>query len=961
MQWLINGIRNDISKPSLKWPHHIGHFISVPIILCIVTAVTIGCGIQASFSDKIPQIIYFEAVTPATGEAGSVNYSFKVNNARHLKILEANEIIREIDIPFSESTGGGERYYASYSGIATGKPAAIVLTDTGQIKIPDVVMIASNDYGKVEKKITQSGSALLRPVGWLHDCPTGCHCMRPDAAQLQGLTNQCSPDPCYRPVINTNPLQYGSYRYCYSAPAGQGQDPCADPATACTSSAVVLNTGYNHATGSIYASGQTDSYWILTGAPNGTVNIPSPAYAIGCLHGAWSENMTGTSWISPYIDNTILEDNLASELPAYRLERCFCSCAGLNAVNIDLSMLVDNTAKVYFDNQLIGAQENTTISSFTIPFPITAGPLPVSPGKHCLQVDLRNIHDQSYMGLDIQGLVTAADPSGATLFTSDNCCDPTGWIKVRKINDLNHNGSWEYGESGLYGWTIRVTSTSGALIAENITDIYGYCYFNLPAPETYTVTEVLQPTWIKSPGNPGAFPVTVNTHNTVDLVFYNYNESPSARVWGKKINDVSHLGIFNINAPGLPGWTITATNTVTGDNTTAVTDAGGWYHLDNLAPGIYWISETFQPDWMQTIPGNSPYMYSVQLSAGDVRFLNFGNYLANNPCADCGFCLPDSMAQPAGYTLCPNSTTCTSTFTAPAPYVSHCYTCPPKCECKTLADSQNMQNCGSPVAVNIPCGTDNTTGQYKFCYKPCPKGCECLPSTEAATYNLPLCSNTSLCNRDGTKGCYQPCPSGCSCMQDTFANNNGYTIKCSERLCSSSGAADWHCWSKPQKRLAIDYFSPSSSQINAGEHVTLNWSITGEGNAYLTCGGEKRSVPLAGSVTITPPQSGCCTLTASSQSSSDQKQACITVIPSKVQAPVINSFTVNCPNSGAAARTTGTCTLSWSVSGPAGTTVTISGIGSVGLNGSTQVKPGGSYTLTATCTGGSVSRTVQAQ
>jgi hypothetical protein len=56
-----------------------------------------------------------------------------------------------------------------------------------------------------------------------------------------------------------------------------------------------------------------------------------------------------------------------------------------------------------------------------------------------------------------------------------------------------------------------------------------------------------------------------------------------------------------------------------------------------------------------------------------------------------------------------------------------------------------------------------------------------------------------------------------------------------------------------------------------------------------------------------------------------------------------------------------TCTLSWSVTGPAGTTVSITGIGSVGLSGSVRAQRGVSYELTATSSGGSVSRTVQAQ
>jgi hypothetical protein len=159
----------------------------------------------------------------------------------------------------------------------------------------------------------------------------------------------------------------------------------------------------------------------------------------------------------------------------------------------------------------------------------------------------------------------------------------------------------------------------------------------------------------------------------------------------------------------------------------------------------------------------------------------------------------------------------------------------------------------------------------------------------------------------------------------------------------------------------ITSFTASRTQVAPGETVMLYWTITGSGDAFLTCGGERRSVPLTGSMAVTPPQSGCCTLTVSNQAGSDQKTVCITVLAPREPAPVINSFTARCPQPNPAARVPATCTLSWSVTGPAGTTVSISGIGNVSLSGSTQVPRGGVYTLMATSSGGSVSRIVQAQ
>jgi hypothetical protein len=77
---------------------------------------------------------------------------------------------------------------------------------------------------------------------------------------------------------------------------------------------------------------------------------------------------------------------------------------------------------------------------------------------------------------------------------------------------------------------------------------------------------------------------------------------------------------------------------------------------------------------------------------------------------------------------------------------------------------------------------------------------------------------------------------------------------------------------------AITAFTASSMQVAPGETVMLYWTITGSGDAFLTCGGERRSVPLTGSMAVTPPQSGCCTLSVSNSCGSDQKTQCITVI-----------------------------------------------------------------------------------
>jgi len=84
----------------------------------------------------------------------------------------------------------------------------------------------------------------------------------------------------------------------------------------------------------------------------------------------------------------------------------------------------------------------------------------------------------------------------------------------------------------------------------------------------------------------------------------------------------------------------------------------------------------------------------------------------------------------------------------------------------------------------------------------------------------------------------------------------------------------------------ITSFTASQTQVSPNESVTLNWTITGDGEATLECAGEKHSVAFTGSTTITPAQSGCCTLTASNQCGKDQKTVCITVVSPPVNDPV---------------------------------------------------------------------------
>ena len=105
-------------------------------------------------------------------------------------------------------------------------------------------------------------------------------------------------------------------------------------------------------------------------------------------------------------------------------------------------------------------------------------------------------------------------------------CRPTGESKmcVTKFMDQNGNGIQDANEHGLAGWQIVVTDVSGNPVPGSpfITGPNGTNCFVVPAPATYTISEVLQPGWIQTaPGAPGTYTVPVVPSGSVNLSFGN--------------------------------------------------------------------------------------------------------------------------------------------------------------------------------------------------------------------------------------------------------------------------------------------------------------------------------------------------------------------------------------------------------------------------------------------------------
>jgi hypothetical protein len=91
-----------------------------------------------------------------------------------------------------------------------------------------------------------------------------------------------------------------------------------------------------------------------------------------------------------------------------------------------------------------------------------------------------------------------------------------GCIEGMKWNDANGNGVQDSGESGLSGWTIQLSGPVSATTTTGAGGTYRVC--GLP-PGTYTVSEVLQPLWVRTfPLTPGTHTVTLAPNQTVSNI-----------------------------------------------------------------------------------------------------------------------------------------------------------------------------------------------------------------------------------------------------------------------------------------------------------------------------------------------------------------------------------------------------------------------------------------------------------
>ncbi|MCB0712134.1 MAG: hypothetical protein KDD67_07375 [Ignavibacteriae bacterium] len=280
----------------------------------------------------------------------------------------------------------------------------------------------------------------------------------------------------------------------------------------CFTDSLVISTGWNHTTNSLFGVGSYTTFWQVVSDPSPSTTEPRPASVIAPFSnqgGGWGGPLAGSQWISSYPSANNDTNGF------YEFEFCFCITGRPNGVKLIFDILADDRATVYVN----GTQVATTTMSYAFLLDSVTSVNTnitnlVNSGVNCVRVVVQNTNNVA-MGLDIRGYIKA---NGLTLQNLSCCSDSTAMITGTKFFDLDCDGVRDSGEVGLAGWTI--TLSNGMVTT---TDGLGNYYFNNLPSGTYTVNEIQQSGWTQSfPPFPGSHTVSiVNGQVTGNLDFGN--------------------------------------------------------------------------------------------------------------------------------------------------------------------------------------------------------------------------------------------------------------------------------------------------------------------------------------------------------------------------------------------------------------------------------------------------------
>jgi len=185
--------------------------------------------------------------------------------------------------------------------------------------------------------------------------------------------------------------------------------------------------------------------------------------------------------------------------------------------------------------------------------------------------------------------------------------------------DLNGNGRRDPGEPGIKGWHINAVGRDSLYARTNDSGEYSFDGVRIGS---YTISEGSKSHWTQTmPPSPGTYNIQISNETPVwdTINFGNY----TGKISGIKFNDLNRNGRRDEGEPGIKGWRISISGTVTRHTNT--NDSGG-YTFDNLPEGIYIVSEVSNKYWAQTLPPAGYYPIFITNATPVWENINFGNY-----------------------------------------------------------------------------------------------------------------------------------------------------------------------------------------------------------------------------------------------------------------------------------------------------------------------------------------------
>ncbi|MDP2433898.1 MAG: SdrD B-like domain-containing protein [Pseudomonadota bacterium] len=166
--------------------------------------------------------------------------------------------------------------------------------------------------------------------------------------------------------------------------------------------------------------------------------------------------------------------------------------------------------------------------------------------------------------------------------------------------DKNYNGIQDAGEAGIGNVTVKLLSSTGAVLQTKTTDANGNYFFDVDAgsykvqvatPSGYFTTKQDQggndgiDSDINTSGISGLYTVTNGQQNlTIDAGLYK-KASVGDKVW----DDMNHNNLQDANEPGISGVKVTLKSASGTTIASTTTNSSGNYNFANLNPGDYYL------------------------------------------------------------------------------------------------------------------------------------------------------------------------------------------------------------------------------------------------------------------------------------------------------------------------------------------------------------------------------------